>query len=184
MNNFLTIFAFFFAFPHIFFSSVDPLEWIKLPLQCFWNSLHDWNIRTEFIFCPKQRVVYVKVFLTYNINKVYLQCKLSDAKGWDVMKGFAIFIAFSRFFPGMSFLMYVRCQWSHVSNAASCLYTFSTVSLLCLWSNTKCLTYQDASEICLFRLEPCLPGWNTDKSPPQSEEFYLSSWQVYLRYIL
>lgn len=128
-----TIFAFFLAFPHIFpfFCGSSGVK-IEFPLQCFWNSLHDWNTLTEFIFCPKQWVVYMKVFLTYNINKVYLQCELSDAKGWDVMEGFAIFIAFMRFLSGMNSLMYVRCQLSHMSDMASSLYIFSSFTFMSL----------------------------------------------------
>lgn len=119
MNNF----AFCLAFPHIFFFFCGSSGvMIEPPLQCFLNSLHDWNILTEFVFCPKRWVVHMKVFLTYNINKVYLQCKLSDAKGWDGMEGFAIRIAFMKFFSGMNSLMYVRCQLSRTSNTANSLY--------------------------------------------------------------
>lgn len=64
-----------------FFSSVDPLE-LRLSVLCSVSEIHyNWNTLMEFIFCPKQRVLYMKDFLIYNINKVYLQCKLSDAKG-------------------------------------------------------------------------------------------------------
>lgn len=76
----------------------------------------------------------MKVFLTYNINKVYLQRKLSDADGRGGVEGFAIRIAFMRFLSGMNSLMYVRGQLSHMSNTANSLYKFSTVSLFYAFS--------------------------------------------------
>lgn len=87
-------------------------------------------------------------FSSHIILTMFIYSELSDAKSRNVIKGFAIFITFKRFLPGMNFLMPGKMRILTSQKGQPVCTSLAQFHFKIL----SALTYQDALYICSLRL--------------------------------